>query len=141
MQVAVLTSTERCADLVLEEAVAAVRGSCGRIAVLVVHEEFAFAYNFGGMPGALAAPVVREDEPWRAAAAARDLVDRLPADVEATHAGFRSWGCPALLGHLRSGAIDRVLLGDWPISIRARRKVLRATRSGGADLCVPPELL
>lgn len=140
MRVAVLTSAERGADLILDDAIAAVRGSCGRIAVLVVNEEFAVSYNFGGMPGALAAPIVREDEPWPAAAVARELVDRLPADINATHAAFRSWRCPALLGQLRSGELDRVLLGDWPASILARRKVVRATRTGGADLCAPPAL-
>lgn len=125
MHVAVLASTEHGIEPVLDEAVTAVRGSCGRITIGAVYEP-ARIYCGIGFPGAcIATTHVHDGDHWAVCELGRRLVARLPDDVNAAYAGFLGWRCPELRRFLRSCAADRVMVAGRPLNPFARRTLLR----------------
>jgi hypothetical protein len=129
MHVAILAGTDHGADAVLDEAVAAVRASSGRITIGAVCEPARLSWGIG-FPGAGLAPAqLIESDRSAACSLARRLLERLPPDVDATHAGFLGWRCPELRAFLRTARADRVLVVGGPFSPIARWTLQRRCKS------------
>ncbi len=136
MHVAVVVETEPAAE-VLDEAVAVVRSFGGTISVVALAEPVVVAVGTGWV-----SPAVVTGFPASSSAGAADLarcvVDMLPSDIPVSHLACFGWRCRGLLGRLRSGEYDLVVLGGWPASVFARRAVVRAARAGGTPIWAPP---
>jgi hypothetical protein len=135
MHVAVVVDSEPPAAI-LDHAVGVVRSCGGTISVVGVPRPVVVGCAMGWIPPAVLTDVPRPDSS-SAANLARRVVDRLPADIPATHSAFLGWQCPRLLGRLRSGDFDLVLFAGWPFSPFARRALLRAARLGCSPVIAP----
>ena len=129
MHVAVLATTDCGIDPVLDEAISAVRGTCGSISIAAVIEPAVICCGLG-FPGAgISTVALRDSDRAYVNDLGRRLVARLPDDVCARHAGFLGWTCPELLRFLRAGSVDRLLFGAKPLNPFTRWTLLRASKS------------
>jgi hypothetical protein len=136
MHVAVVVEAEPPAEI-LDEAVRIVRSHGGTISVLALSQPVVVACSTGWF-----APAVLTSFPQSSQASAcevaRRVIERLPADIQVTHAACFGWQCSRLLGRLRSGEFDLILLAGWPTGPFTRRALLRAARAGNTPIWGPP---
>jgi hypothetical protein len=136
MHIALVVDREPPAEI-LDEAVHALRSSGGTLSVVALCQPVLVVSSMGWMAPTVVTGVTRCSA-TDAANLARSVVDRLPADVPATHSACLGWQCPRLLARLQSGDFDLVLLAGWPVNPLARRALLRAARAGCSLVSGPP---
>jgi hypothetical protein len=136
MHVAVVVEDDPSDDA-LDESVGVVRSLGGTISVVALAEPVVVAVGTGWVSPAVVTGFPQSSSAG-AANLARRVVDRLPTDIPVNHFVCFGWRCPRLLGRLRSGAFDLVVLAEWPVSRLACWALIRAARAGNTPIWAPP---